>query len=98
MTIREVAEDFVNRMNPSGLDGTGSKPNDFDTRIVTYDVDGYPDYVLDLSFNYDPDYLWFVVCEIRDRETEELCEFMSGDSIPNVEELARQIKMAFEDI
>ena len=49
----KLQEDFIKRMNPSGWDGTGNKPNDFDTRIVTYDVDGYPGVEMDLHFEED---------------------------------------------
>lgn len=75
MTIREIAEDFIKRMNPSGWDGTGNKPNDFDTRIVTYDVDGYPGVEMDLHFEEDDfdgleednNYEWFTVIEGVDK-------------------------------
>lgn len=75
MTIREVAEDFIKRMNPSGWDGTGNKPNYFDTRIVTYDVDGYPGVEMDLHFEEDDfdgleednNYEWFTVIEGVDK-------------------------------
>ena len=64
MTAREIAEDFVSTMNPSRWAGVGRKPDNFDTRIKTYDIDGFPEYELDVS--YDEDELGYVVMlEIR---------------------------------
>ena len=64
MTAREIAEDFVSTMNPSRWAGVGRKPDNFDTRIKTYDIDGFPEYELDIS--YDEDELGYVVMlEIR---------------------------------
>lgn len=41
MTSREVAEDFIKRMNPSRWNGVGQKPDNFDHRIKTYTIDGF---------------------------------------------------------
>lgn len=98
MTIHEAATDFLSKMNPSNWNGCGVPPECFDTRIVTYEIDGVPGYVVDLSFSYDLDYGWFFECEVRDKETEELCVFMTGDSTDSICELEELIKMALNDI
>lgn len=54
MTAREIAEDFISTMNPSRWAGVGHKPDDFDTRIKTYTIDGFYEYELDI-FSYDED-------------------------------------------
>lgn len=41
MTAREIAEDFISKMNPSRWAGVGQKPDNFDTRIKTYTIDGF---------------------------------------------------------
>lgn len=67
MTIREVAEDFIKRMNPSGWNGTGSKPYDIlDDRILTYEIDGCPDIEVDIHFEEDESE-WFTVIEGIDK-------------------------------
>lgn len=64
MTAREIAKDFINTMNPSRWAGVGQKPDNFDTRVKTYTIDGFPEYELDIS--YDDDELGYVVMlEIR---------------------------------
>ena len=64
MTAREIAKDFVSTMNPSMWAGVGQKPDNFDTRIKTYTIDGFYEYELDVS--YDEDELGYVVMlEIR---------------------------------
>lgn len=64
MTAREIARDFVSTMNPSRWAGIGQKPDNFDTRIKTYTIDGFHEYELDIS--YDEDELGYVVMlEIR---------------------------------
>ena len=64
MTAREIAEDFINTMNPSRWAGVGRKPDNFDTTIKTYHIDAIPEYELDVS--YDEDELGYVVMlEIR---------------------------------
>ena len=64
MTAREIAKDFIKTMNPSRWAGVGRKPDNFDTRIKTYIIDGFNEYKLDVS--YKNDRLGYVVMlEIR---------------------------------
>jgi hypothetical protein len=99
MTAHEIAKDFLDKMNPSRWTGVGEMPNDFDARIVTYEIDGHPDYELDISFDYvDEPEGWMHYCEVRDKETEELMTPMHGDSIHSVMMLETTIKDAISTI
>lgn len=72
MTSREIAEDFIKRMNPSGWAGVGRKPDDFDTRIVTYTIDGFPEYELDISYDEDDEFGYVIMLELRWADNGEL--------------------------
>ena len=65
MTAREIAEDFVSTMNPSGWDGIGRKPDNFDTRVKTYIIDGFNEYKLDVSYDKNDRLGYVVMLEIR---------------------------------
>ena len=91
MTAREIARDFLSKMNPSGWNGIGDKPNDLDTRIITYKIDN--DVELDLSieniaFEDDEDHEWTTCCELRWCDDGELLEIFSSDSICDEREIA----------
>lgn len=91
MTAREIARDFLFKMNPSGWNGIGDKPNDLDTRIITYKIDD--DVELDLSieniaFEDDEDPEWTTCCELRWCDDGELLEIFSSDSICDEREIA----------
>ena len=53
MTAREIAKDFISKMNPSRWAGVGQKLDNFDTRIKTYTIDGFYEYELDISYDED---------------------------------------------
>lgn len=65
MTAREIAEDFISTMNPSRWAGVGHKPDDFDTRIKTYTIDGFYEYELDISYDKKDKLGYVVMFEIR---------------------------------
>ena len=65
MTAHEIAKDFINTMNPSGWDGVGQKPDNFDTRIKTYIVDGFNEYKLNVSYDKKDKLGYVVMFEIR---------------------------------
>lgn len=91
MTAREIAEDFINTMNPSGWDGSGDKPDDFDTGIVTYEIN--KDAELDVSYEYDDDYGWEVCYELRDKVDGELLDITTENDVLNsVESMSRDIE------
>ena len=99
MTAHEIAKDFLDKMNPSRWTGNGEMPNDFDTRIVTYEIDSHPDYELDISFDYvDEPEGWMHYCEVRDKETEELMVPLHGYSIHSIVTLETTIKDVISEI
>lgn len=65
MTAREIARDFIKTMNPSRWAGVGRKPDNFDTRIKTYTIDGFYEYKLDVSYDEDDKLGYVVMLEIR---------------------------------
>lgn len=65
MTAREIARDFIKTMNPSLWDGVGRKPDNFDTRIKTYIVDGFNEYKLNVSYDEDDELGCAVMLELR---------------------------------
>ena len=88
---KEIAKNFLSRMNPNNWDGTGEKPESFDTRIVTYDIDSY-DVELDISFEYDEDeQCWLHYCEIRDKASGVLIEPQHGYGVDSVQNLTDTI-------
>lgn len=65
MTAHEIAKDFIKTMNPSLWDGVGRKPDNFDTRIKTYIVDGFNEYKLNVSYDKKDKLGYVVMFEIR---------------------------------
>lgn len=85
-----IAKEHLRRMNPSLWDGTGDRPESFDPIILTHPVDDENE--LDISFEEDRPGQWIHLCELRDRESEELMEIMSGNGINSEEALAETIR------
>lgn len=75
MTAREIARDFLSKMNPSGWNGRGYKPDTFnDKNQIKYHVDGHPEIDVDVYYEYDAgDNSWWHFCDARDNA--------SGDKI-----------------
>lgn len=98
MTVREIAEDFISKMNPSGWDGIGDKPNDFDDKHqLTYQVDGHPDIDVDIHYEYDScDDGWWNVCEAYDSVTEDRGLGVWCSFIKSASELEDSIKYMFD--
>ena len=94
MTAIEIAKDFLSKMNPSKWNGTGDKPSDLDTRIVTYKIDNDTEIDLsieNLAFEDDEEPDWITCCELRWSDDEELLESFSSDSICEEKEIAGAI-------
>lgn len=88
---KKIAENFLSRMNPENWDGVGEKPESFDTRIVTYDIDSY-DVELDISFEYDEDEkCWLHYCEVRDKASGDMVEPLHGYGVDSVQNLTDTI-------
>lgn len=85
----EIAQTHIRRMNPSLWNGTGKRPENFDSRIITYPID--TDIELDISFEQDDDG-WVHLCEVRDKDSGELLEVMHGYGIDSPQNLADTIE------
>ena len=87
----EIAEKHLNRMNPDMQSREGDAPSSFNERICTYEISS--DYAeLDISFYYDEDeQIWCHYCGLRDKETEELLQPISGYGIDSPMNLADSI-------
>ena len=54
MTAREIARDFISKMNPCRWNGRGYKPDTFnDKDQIRYHVDGHPEIDVDVYYEYD---------------------------------------------
>lgn len=82
-----IAKDFMCRMNPTNWNGKGKRPNSFDTRIVTYDIDSINGNELDISFDYLDEDGWTHYCELRDKESGELIIPLHGYGINSLQNL-----------
>lgn len=84
-----IAQEHLQEMNPSSWDGTGVQPTSFNPIICTYPIDDTSE--LDISFEKDEQGKWGHLCELRDNESEELIEIMSGYGIDSPQNLADTI-------
>lgn len=85
-----IAREHIRQANPSLWDGRDQRPTDFDSRIITYPIDG--DTELDISFEYEKDDGWLHLCELRCRHTSELLNIMHGYGIDSPQNLADTIE------
>ena len=91
LTPTEIAEDFINTMNPTYWNSVGERPKEFNILIKTYDTKD-PEVQLDISFDYDTeDKEWCHYCELRDKESGELLKPLHGYGIRDVENLTNTI-------
>ena len=87
----EIAEKHLNEMNPDMWSGEGDMPSSFDERICTYEIGSDYD-ELDISFYYDEDEkMWCHYCELRNKETGDLLNPISGYGVDSVCNLADSI-------
>lgn len=86
----EIANEHLQKANPSLWDGQGEAPADFDSRIATYPIDDEAE--LDISLERDEEDGWLHLCELRDRATEEMLDIMHGYGIDSPQNLADTIE------
>lgn len=98
MTSREIAEDFIKRMNPSGWAGVGRKPDNFDTRIVTYTIDGFPEYELDISYDEDDEFGYAVMFELRWADDGELIYVLDTQRINSEDAIEFSINSLIDNL
>lgn len=89
-----IAEDFISTMNPEHWNGSGTKPDTFDTRIKTYNIASKKGNELDISFDYDEqDKVWEHYCELRDKLSGDLIVPLHGYGVDSVQNLADTIEV-----
>ena len=85
-----IAQEHIQQANPSLWNGLSEQPIDFDSRIITYPIDG--DTELDISFEYEKEDGWLHFCELRDKQTGKLLDFLHGYGIDSPQNLADTIE------
>lgn len=88
-TATSIAKTHLQNTNPSLWNGEGERPSDFNQSICTYPIDDYFD--LDISFEKDETDGWLHLCELREKESEELCCILSGYGIDSLQNLVDTI-------
>lgn len=91
-----IAKEFLNETNPDMWNGKDGKPNNFDTRIFTYDIQSANNNELDISLEYEENpetgkKEWTHYCELRDKDNGDLIEVQHGYGIDSVLNLADTI-------
>lgn len=93
MSIRamEIAQTHLHKANPSLWDGiTNMRPANFECRVITYPID--QDTELDISFEYEKNDGWLHFCELRDKHSGELLDFLHGYGVDSPQNLADTIE------
>lgn len=98
MTSHEIAENFIKRMNPSMWAGIGQKPNDFDTRIVTYTIDGFPEYELDISYDKNDELGYAVMLELRWADNGELIYVLNTQRVNSEDAIEYSIDSIIDNL
>ncbi len=98
MTAREIAEDFIKTMNPSRWAGVGQKPDDFNTRIKTYTIDGFHEYELDISYDEDDELGYVVILELRWADDGELIYVLDTQRVNSEDAIEYSINSLIDDL
>lgn len=98
MTAREIAEDFINTMNPSRWAGIGRKPDNFDTRIKTYTIDGFYEYELDISYDEDDELGCAVMLELRWADDGELIYALNTQRVNSEDAIEYSINSLIDNL
>lgn len=69
-----VAQIYFEKANPDKWDGKHEKPANVDSRICTFSVNEETELDLSLDFSKEEN-LWYILCELRDKETEDGFDF-----------------------
>lgn len=98
MTAREIAEDFISKMNPSRWAGVGQKPDNFDTRIKTYTIDGFPEYELDISYDENDELGYAVMLELRWADNGELIYVLNTQRVNSEDAIEYSINFLIDNL
>ena len=86
----KIAQEHIQRTNPSLWNGLSERPIDFDSHIITYPIDEDTD--MDISFEYEKEDGWLHLCELRCRHTGELLNIVHGYGIDSPQNLTDTIE------
>lgn len=97
MTAREIARDFLSKMNPSGWNGRGYKPDTFnDKDQVKYHVDGHPEIDVDVYYEYDAgDNSWWHFCDARDNASGDKILGVCNPNVWSIDAIEESVKYLF---
>ena len=98
MTAREIAKDFINTMNPSRWAGVGQKPDNFDTRIKTYTIDGFHEYELDISYDEDDELGFATMLELRWADNGELIYVLNTQRVNSEDAIEYSINSLIDNL
>ena len=97
---KEIAQDFLNRANPTNWSGEGSQPKELETKIISYDIGSDANdiqYTLDISIEQTEEG-WEHYCELREKSSGELCVPLHGYGIDSVQNLTDTIMEIAQNI
>lgn len=97
MTAREIARDFLSKMNPSGWNGRGHKPDTFnDKDQIKYHVDCHPEIDVDVYYEYDAgDNSWWHFCDARDNASDDKILGVCNPNVWSIGAIEESVKYLF---
>lgn len=97
MTAREIAEDFISKMNPSRWAGVGQKPDDFNMETKTYTIDGFFNYEIDIFYYKNDETDCVVMLELRREDNGELIYVIDSQRINSEDTIEYLIRLLIDD-
>ena len=97
MTAREIARDFISKMNPCRWNGRGYKPDTFnDKDQIKYHVDGHPEIDVDVYYEYDAgDNSWWHFCDARDNASGDKILGVCNPNVWSIDAIEESVKHLF---
>lgn len=98
MTAREIAEDFISKMNPSRWAGVGQKPDDFNMETKTYTIDDFFNYEIDIFYYKNDETDCVVMLELRREDNGELIYVIDSQRINSEDTIEYLIRLLIDDL
>ena len=97
MTAREIAEDYISKMNPCRWNGRGYKPDTFNNKYhIKYHVDGHHEIEVDIYYEYDAgDNSWWNFCDARDNTSGDKILGVCNSNVWSIDAIEEVIKYLF---
>lgn len=97
MTAREIARDFLSKMNPSGWNGIGDKPDTFNNKDhIKYHLDGHHEIEVDVYYEYDAgDNSWWHFCDVRDNTSGDKILGVCNSNVGSIDAIEEFVKYLF---